>query len=67
MSLLFISCPFNFIAEKPFFDPCYPTRELKGLNVYNPLDQACTTYGPWAKCGPQKLLIWLAKPKILLI
>ena len=24
------------------------------------LDQACTTYGPRAKCGPQKLLIWPA-------
>jgi len=24
----------------------------------NGLDQACTTYGPQAKCGPRKLLIW---------
>ncbi len=34
-----------------------------GLHLY----QACTTYGPRAKCGPWELLIWPAKPKILLI
>ena len=28
------------------------------------LKQACTTYGPRAKCGPRKLFIWPAKPKI---
>ncbi len=33
----------------------------------NTLGQACTTYGPWAKCGPRKLLIWPAKPQILFI
>ena len=27
--------------------------------------QACTTYGPRAKCCPRKLLIWPAKPKML--
>jgi len=27
--------------------------------------QACTTYGPRAKCGPRKLLIWPAKPQIV--
>jgi len=25
----------------------------------------CTTYGPRAKCGPRKLLIWPAKPQIV--
>jgi len=32
---------------------------------HNPhcVEQACTTYGPRAKCGPQKLLIWPAKPQ----
>ena len=30
-------------------------RQIHGLK------QACTTYGPRAKCGPQKLLIWPAK------
>ncbi len=34
------------------------------LVSYN-LDQACTTYGPRAKCGPRKLLIWPAKPQIV--
>jgi hypothetical protein len=31
------------------------------------LEQASTTYGPRAKCGPRKLLIWPAKPQIVLI
>jgi len=31
------------------------------------LEQACTTCGPRAKCGPQKLLVWPAKPQILFI
>ncbi len=29
------------------------------------LVQACTPYGPRAKCGPQKHLIWPANPQIL--
>jgi len=33
----------------------------------DPLDQACTTYGPRDICGPQKLLIWPAIPQILFI
>ena len=28
------------------------------------LEQACTTYGPRAKCGPRKLFIWPANPNI---
>jgi hypothetical protein len=28
------------------------------------LKQACTTYGPRAKCGLRKLFIWPAKPTI---
>jgi len=47
----------------------------RGINVYNftfvilayPLDQACTTYGPRAKCGPWKLLIWPATPQSNLV
>ncbi len=31
------------------------------------LDQACTTYGPRTKCGPQKLLIWPAQSQIIYI
>ena len=38
-------------------------RENKEMQVRDTLDQTCTTYGPWAKCGPQKLLIWPEKPK----
>jgi hypothetical protein len=30
----------------------------------DPLDQACTTYGPRAKFGPRKLFIWPAKTTI---
>jgi len=35
--------------------------------LVNSLHQACTTYGPRAKCGPGKLLIWPANPQILII
>jgi len=31
----------------------------------NTLIQACTTYGPRAKCGPRKLLIWPPNLQIL--
>jgi len=34
-------------------------------NLINCLEQACTTYGPRAKCGPPRLLIWPTKPQIL--
>ncbi len=30
-------------------------------------EQACTTYGPQAKCGPRKLLIWPERPQFLFI
>ncbi len=39
----------------------------RAVKFYDSLTQACTTYGPWAKCCPQKLLIWPAKPQILFI
>ncbi len=26
--------------------------------IYYGLRHACTTYSPWAKCGPRKLLMW---------
>ena len=32
-----------------------------------PIGQACTTYGPRAKCGPHRLLIWPSKQKIFQI
>ena len=35
---------------------------IRLIAIYFVLDQACTTY--WAECGPGKLLIWLAKPKM---
>ena len=35
-------------------------RENKEMQVR---DTQCTTYGPQAECGPQKLLIWPEKPK----
>ena len=38
-----------------------------GIGLGVGLEQACTTYGPRDKCGPQKLLIWPAKPQILFI
>ena len=50
----FCSCLSTSKAQQNFF----PSYE-------NDLDQACTTYSPRAKWGPQKLLIWPAKPKIL--
>jgi len=46
---------------------CFLNIEETGYCFYFGLDQACTTYGPRAKCGPQKLLIWPAKPQILFI
>jgi hypothetical protein len=39
----------------------------KLTTYYHYLTQACTKYGPRAKCGPPKLLIWPAKPQILFI
>jgi len=43
----------------------YFSLVLSSRNCADALDQACTTYGPRAKCGPRKLLIWPAKPQIL--
>ena len=43
---------------------------IKKVTMANPcyvLTQACTTYGPRAKCGPRKLLIWPAKLQILFV
>ncbi len=35
--------------------------------IYDPLKQTCTTYGPRAKCGLRKLSILPAKPKFLFV
>ncbi len=40
--------------------------QIRYLSIVT-LTQTCTTYTPLAKCGPQKLFIWPAKPTILLI
>jgi len=39
----------------------------KLTTYYHHITQACTKYGPRAKCGPPKLLIWPANPQILFI
>jgi len=43
---------------------CLPLRSLllKCSKKYT-LDQACTTYGPRAKCGPPRPYIWPASPR----
>ena len=40
---------------------CVPITLLRNID----LGQACTTYGPWTKCGPRKLFIWPAKNTFL--
>jgi len=39
----------------------YNSKEKGLASGRDSLEQACTTYGPRAKCGPQKLLIWPAE------
>ena len=43
----------------------HTTYTRSGRHMLDYIRQACTTYGPRAKCGPQKLLIWPAKSNIL--
>ncbi len=47
----------------------FRTKRILGYKTKfsNTLSQACTTYGPRAKCGPQKFLIWPVQPQILFI
>jgi len=48
---------------------CMETDKHNGQSKRDPVyvDQACTTYGPRAKCGPRKLSIWPSKPKFTYI
>ncbi len=48
------------------FCGCGELFQVSSVN-YNDLHQTCTTYGPRAKCGLWKLLIWPAQPQILFI
>ena len=35
------------------------------MHTVKALEQACTTYGPWANCGPRKILFRPAQPFFL--
>jgi hypothetical protein len=45
----------------------YICKQQSLQKILHYLIQACTTYGPRAKCGPRKLLIWPAILQILFI
>jgi hypothetical protein len=55
----------EFVLSAPTSSPAKFTHKHSPHSPFHALSQACTTYGPRAKCGPRKLLIWPSKPQIL--